>query len=84
MTDLTLNDLIRCFSLEERRRLANVAHTGTYEWVRDAVGDFFQATFADNCIRLTAMDDRSIVFHVTFEAVRESTFVSGSLLDLIP
>ena len=82
MTDLTVENLVTCFNLKERRRLAKVAHTGVYEWVMDQDGNFFQATFADTCIRMTLMDDRDVVFHVDFDSVREATLVSGSLLEL--
>lgn len=82
MTDLTLMALVTCFAREERQRLTKVIDSGIYEWVRDQAGNFFQATFADNCLRLTAMDDRNVVFHVTFEDVDKAVTYTGNLLEL--
>lgn len=80
MTDLTVTNLVSCFHLPMLRRLALVAHTGEAEWVQDRCGDWFHATFADTCLRLTARKNEALIYHVTFEDVRESTIFSGSLI----
>lgn len=83
MTDLTARQLISSFSQVNRSRLQMAAETGRYEMVMDGAGHHFKATFADTCLQLTYLDDNTIVFHASFEAVKEAYLAGDGRASLL-
>jgi len=83
LTDLTARQLISSFSQVNRSRLQMAAETGRYEMVVDGAGQHFKATFADTCLQLTYLDDNTIVFHASFEAVKEAYLAGDARTSLL-
>lgn len=83
MTDLTVKQLVSSFNQVNRSRLQMAAETGRYEWVRDGAGNHFKATFADTCMQLTYLDDSNVVFHASFEVVKEAYLAGDARTSLL-
>jgi hypothetical protein len=83
LTDLTDRQLISSFSQVNRSRLQMVAETGRHEIVMDGAGHHFKATFADTCMQLTYLGDDTIVFHASFEAVKEAYLAGDARTSLL-
>jgi len=83
LTDLTARQLISSFSQVNRSRLQTVAETGRRDCVVAGGGNPFKATFADTCLQLTYLNDDTIVFHASFEVVKEAYLAGDARTSLL-